>query len=113
MDEHDLREFIHSILDERASVPKPSKKRKPEKRKRMETSKALILFASVMYALTWVVAVYSWFTSGTLPEELMKYATYLYGVAMAIYGGKAAFENKAKIDNAFDEISKSGSSGFP
>jgi hypothetical protein len=80
----------------------------------METSKTLILFASVMYVLTWVVAVYSWFTAEALPDELMKYTTYLYGTALAIYGGKSAFENKAKIESSHErEWGKDENPHFP
>jgi hypothetical protein len=68
---------------------------------------AVLLFGgAVMYALTWLVAVFSWFCSGLLPDELMKYATYLYGAALAIYGGKSAYENKTKIECSYDAQSE-------
>jgi hypothetical protein len=106
MDEKGLKHLIHEVLDERAYTASATRKRRPQAigRKAIQTSKALILFASVMYSLTWAVAVYSWFEKAVLPEELMRYATYLYGVALAVYGGKAAYENKAKIENGLEQV---------
>ena len=95
--------LIHEVLDERTRTAGVKRKASGHtRRKPMQASKALILFATVMYALTWIVAVFSWFSSGTLPDELMKYTTYLYGAALAIYGGKSAYENKAKIECSYD-----------
>jgi hypothetical protein len=106
----DLKELIHEVLDERSHAARASRSRSSNRtiKKKAQTSKALILFASVMYMLTWIVAVYSWFNSGLLPEELMRYSTYLYGVALAVYGGKAAYENKAKIET----MNEQGDTGF-
>ena len=65
---------------------------------RPEFSKKLMIFASVVYALTWVMAVISWFAIGEVPQELMLYTTGLYGSVFAVYGGKSAYENKPKIE---------------
>ena len=101
MNERELKDLIHEVMDERAIyTARASRKKKSAgiSIKKIQTSKALILFASTMYALTWLIAVYSWFHMDmTLPGELMRYSTYLYSVALAVYGGKAAYENKAKI----------------
>ena len=69
-------------------------------KKRMEFSQKIIAYASAMYALTWAVAVYSWFMLLGTPEKLLEYATALYAAALAVYGGKSAYENKAKITRA-------------
>ena len=104
MRESDIKELIHEVLDDRTYASRTSARRAhPQKKKSMETSKALILFASIMYALTWVVAVYSWIENSIIPGELLKYSTYLYGASLAVYGGKAAYENKPKIENAFEQ----------
>ena len=65
---------------------------------RLEFSKKLMVFATAVYAATWVVAVVSWLLGGEVPEELMLYTTGLYGSAFAVYGGKSAYENKPKIE---------------
>jgi hypothetical protein len=105
MNVKEFKRLIHEVLDERSHAVRGPRKKQTRKlaMRNVETSKALILFASIMYALTWVVAVYSWFDSGSLPDELMKYATYLYGAALAIYGGKSAYENRAKIEYTYEE----------
>ena len=66
-------------------------------RTRMEFSKKLMIYASVMYGATWIVAVVSWFAFGETPRELISYTTWLYGAAIATYSGKSAYENKPKI----------------
>jgi len=66
-------------------------------KKGTEFSKKLMIFASVMYGATWVVAVISWFALGETPRELISYTTWLYGAALATYSGKSAYENKPKI----------------
>ena len=63
----------------------------------MEFSKKLMIFASLMFAATWGVATYSWFAMGSFPEGLAQYVTWLYGAALAVYGGKSAYENGIKL----------------
>ena len=63
----------------------------------MEFSKKLMVFASLMFAATWGVATFSWFASGGYPEGLAQLATWLYGAALAMYGGKSAYENGIKL----------------
>ena len=60
-------------------------------------SQKIIVYASVMYALTWAVAVGSWFVSGATPEKLLEYSTALCAAEFVVYGGKAAYETKARI----------------
>lgn len=59
---------------------------------RLEFSKKIIIFASVIYALTWVVMVVSWFLYRDFPMEIKEFTTYIYGVAIAFYFGKSAYE---------------------
>ena len=63
-----------------------------------EFSKKLMIFASVMYAATWLVAVFSWFHLGKIPWELIQNASWLYGATFVSYCGKSAYENKPKIE---------------
>ena len=63
----------------------------------MEFSKILIIFASVMYVLTWAVIVAAIFGSGEPPWELMEMLSWVYGAAVVCYCGKSAYENGAKI----------------
>ena len=64
----------------------------------MEFSKKLIVFASVMYALTWAVIVITIFRDGGPPWRLMEYLSWVYGAAVCCYCGKSAYENGAKIN---------------
>ena len=63
----------------------------------MEFSKKLIIFASVMYVMTWVVIVTSIFRAGEPPCELLEALSWVYGAAVACYCGKSAYENGHKI----------------
>ena len=63
----------------------------------MEFSKKLIVFASVMYALTWAVVVVSVFRADEVPWEIMESLSWVYGAAICCYYGKTAYENGAKI----------------
>lgn len=82
-----------------------------KRRKRMEFSQKIIAFASVIYALTWCAAVYSWFSEGTSPERLLEFVTALYAAALAVYGGKSAYENRAKISARYGEKFYEGGDG--
>ena len=70
----------------------------------MEFSKKLMVFASVMYAATWVVIVASVFRDGEPPWELMGYLSWVYGAAVACYCGKSAYENGNKIKKGGDGL---------
>jgi hypothetical protein len=114
----ELKDIIREVLSEKemsSHVRTRSRKSyQRTKRKNIETSKLLIYFASIIYTATWIVAAYSWFSMGSQPDELMKYSTYLYGTALAIYGGKSAFENKAKIEGAYEqEVNRPERSDYP
>ena len=63
----------------------------------MEFSKKLIVFASVMYALTWAVIVISIFRAQEPPWQLLEMFSWVYGAAVACYCGKSAYENGSKI----------------
>jgi len=67
-------------------------------------SKKLMVFASVMYAATWIVSVISIFYLQEYPIELKNMATWLYGANMAVYNAKAALENKTRIENSTVEV---------
>ena len=67
------------------------------RRERLQFSKRLMVFASVMYALTWLVLVVSWAVFRELPQELMLYSTWLYGTAVGFYCSKSAYENGCKL----------------
>jgi len=69
-------------------------------------SKKLMVFASVIYAATWLVMVYSWFALRESPDTLKEYTTYLYGAAFAFYSAKSCIENKAKIEKSKNKANK-------
>ena len=69
----------------------------------MEFSKILIIFASVMYVMTWAVIVASIFRADEPPWELMEMLSWVYGAAICCYCGKAAYENGNKIKRGYGE----------
>ena len=93
----DVEQFAKKLINE---AYKAGQSAKPVKR---EFSKNLMIFASVMYAVTWVVLVLSWFIIGEMPEGIKTYATWLYGAVMGVYGAKAYGENRLKIQNGKDD----------
>jgi hypothetical protein len=94
MDTEDLKELIRDVLrSERGRRAAPRATRKP-----LEYQKRLMLFASAVYAAVLAVCVVSWFMYRELPIELLRDSTGLYGAAFACYSGKAALENKSKIE---------------
>ena len=71
--------------------------KEPTKRPRMEFSKKLIILATVIFAATWVIAVFSWFYFREAPAYLLRYSHLLYGASCCSYYCKTAYENKQKI----------------
>ena len=67
----------------------------------MEFSKKLIIFASVMYAMTWVVVVSAFFFAKEPPWGLLETLSWVYGAAVCCYCGKSAYENKSKIQYGY------------
>ena len=72
----------------------------PQPQPRMEFSKKAFIFASVMFAASWTVAVISWFTLGEIPWEFKQWVSLMYTAAFTSYCGKTAYENKSKILNS-------------
>ena len=68
------------------------------KPRKMEFSKKLIIFATVIFAASWLIAVFSWFSMGEIPSYLLQYAHLLYGGCCVSYYCKSAYENKPKIE---------------
>ena len=63
----------------------------------MEFSKKLMIFASVMYAASWIVTVAAIFFAEEPPWGLIETLSWVYGAAVCCYCGKAAYENGHKI----------------
>ena len=70
-------------------------RKKPTK---MEFSKKAFIFASIMFFLTWMASVYSWFAIGEIPWEFSQWISLMYGAVFASYCGKSAYENKPKVE---------------
>ena len=87
MDKIEIKKMLEEVIKEN-----------PKSRK-MEFSKKLMIFASGIYAATWIVAAVSWFYIGKIPHDLIQFATWLYGAGLVSYCGKSAYENKYKIGN--------------
>jgi len=45
----------------------------------------LMIFACVIFALTWALAAMSWLTDGSFPHELKDYVMWFWGIALTIY----------------------------
>ena len=73
---------------------------------RMEFSKILLIFASVMYVATWAVIVISIFRADETPWQLMEMLSWVYGAAVVCYCGKAAYENGSKIKSRGGETNE-------
>ena len=67
----------------------------------METSKILLLFTCVIFAATWAVAVFSWFTGRPFPSELVAWVTGLTAAEGCCYLIKSCIENKVKIETDY------------
>lgn len=74
------------------------------KYRKIEFSKRLMIFATVIFALSWVIAVFSWFYAGEIPVYLLRYSHLIYGACCASYYCKTAYENKPKIEGKGSEI---------
>ena len=73
------------------------------KPRKMELSKKLIIFATVIFSLSWAIAVFSWFYFGEIPAYLLRYSHLIYGACCASYYCKSAYENKPKIERGGGE----------
>ena len=99
MTDLDVKQIVAGVLRE-ANISKPPILNNKEK---IEFSKKLMIFVSLIFALTWCVAVFSWIVSGELPGELLEFVNWLYGASFVSYCGKSAYENKCKIDKGGDK----------
>ena len=57
--------------------------------------KYMMGFVAVIFVLSLIVAVYSWFTTGSFPNELVRYVGLLFGVCYGSYCYKTCCEYKA------------------
>ena len=94
MTDFDTKTIITGVL-EGINIPKPPIRHIKQK---MEFSKKLMLFMSLIFAATWGLAVYSWIVGGEFPWELVEFVNLLYGASFVSYCGKSAYENKYKIE---------------
>jgi len=94
MTDLDVKQIVAGVLREANILKPPIQHIKQE----MEFSKKLMIFVSLVFALTWCVAVFSWIASGELPGELLEFVNWLYGASFVSYCGKSAYENKYKIE---------------
>jgi len=69
--------------------------RHPHRRK-MEFSKCIMLFISIICGATWIAATVAWFLWREFPTELVEYTQWFF-VAAAAYMVKSGYENRAKI----------------
>ena len=94
MNESDVKQVIAEVLRE-VKIAKPPIRHIKQK---MEFSKKLMIFVSVIFAATWGIAVYSWIAGGEFPWQLVEFVNWLYGACFVSYCGKSAYENKCKIE---------------
>ena len=55
-------------------------------------SKKLMIFASVIFALTWTAAVLSWFILRDVPDSVLQFVCVLYGALGVTYCCKEGYE---------------------
>jgi len=77
--------------------------KEPTERPRLEFSKKIMILATVIFAASWLIAVFSWFFMGEIPAYLLRYSHLLYGAGCASYYCKTAYENKPKIEKDIKE----------
>ena len=87
MNDNDIKAIIAEVLKE-MNIPK----------QKMEFSKKLMIFASLIFAATWGLAVYAWIVGGEIPLKLIEIVNWLYGAVFVSYCCKSAYENKCKIE---------------
>ena len=100
VDEEKNIKTFQDFLDFCDITQPPLKGPKPSEEK-LTFSKRLMVFACAIYTATWLTAVASWYFFGTIPDAIMGYGTFAFGVAITVYGAKSGYENHAKIENSF------------
>lgn len=98
MNPEELKQLMHEVLDERNYICEQRGKSKLTK-KQMIMPNILAGVSVFVFLATWIIAVYSWFTNGTFPYELVGYTSVLFGLVCCACCGKAAYEYKADKDN--------------
>ena len=98
MDRAEIKQLASEIASEAIKEIQAPPKRPKSNKKKVEFSKKLMYFASLIYAAILAVTVYSWFDFQSVPRELLQYASWLYGATIVSYNCKSAYENKAKIE---------------
>ena len=99
MQPNNPRTTLETALEITARAQPPIRKIK----KKMEFSKKLMVFTSVIFAATWAFAVCAWLAGGAIPWELVEFVNWLYGATFVSYCGKSAYENKYKIETGRGE----------
>ena len=102
MNSNELKAAIVEALQEYVSPPRqptpPPKKRK----RKIEFSKLLMIFAVLLCGGTWIVATTAWILWREFPTELVEYTGWFLGAIIA-YMFKSGYENKSKIMRREDE----------
>ena len=88
--------FIEALREYNAPAKQP-----PRRKKGMEFSKWLMLFAVLLCAGTWTVAAVSWILWREFPADLVQYTAWFFGALIA-YMVKSGYENKSKIEKGKD-----------
>ncbi|MCL2187572.1 MAG: hypothetical protein FWC16_05955 [Defluviitaleaceae bacterium] len=96
MNNNDIKQMIFDAVQENRA---PEQKSAPRHKKNERTfSQKIMAFSCVLYGLTWVACIVSWFWQGIFPEDLKSMATWLFGATFAFYEAKSCIENKSKIE---------------
>ena len=99
MNPNELKIAIVEAMRECIPVSQPPQQ---PRKKKMEFSKWLMLFAVILCAGTWTIAAISWLLWREFPAELVQYTAWFFGATIA-YMLKSGYENKAKIQKGDGE----------
>jgi hypothetical protein len=99
--EDEVKSAVMEAIHEMGLSPKYKKPiRQNIRHSKIAVSKKLMVFASIIYALTWMAYIFAWYHEGLEPPVgLKQMVTWLYGASLALYNGKSLIENKAKIEH--------------
>ena len=92
MTENEMKLLIYETFRDINCQSRPLQNR----RKKLEFSKCILIFASIVCAGAWFAAAMSWFIWREFPAELVQHTGWFFG-AIAAYMGKSGYENREKI----------------
>ena len=112
MNEDDVKQMmIDTMREERQEQIKAKAKSirssRPANRKRVNFSKMLIIFLSIIFAITWGITYYLQLTQGIYDAEIKRLVTMLYSVVLGTYQIRRGIEGRrnpnAPTEESFED----------